>query len=337
MNKVFKGHNCICDAQDLKDFQLENLAYVNEKIEVVDKEKEGVLVSPVIETLQFKEIVGSWACITSADSTCELLVSVGVDGKMSKFFTYGEWGLGKENWYENQDDEDAKMSVDEIILKDGKLANSFQFKVIMKKDAQLSIIALTLNIPNYEYPVDVKGLPSIVWYDVPKLNQNMVPVIGHEMCSATTSAMLLKFKGFDFKDKDAEFEHRYVASLVADPGHRAPTFGNWVYNTATIGAFGLDSYVARTYSWEELKYHLATVGPVGASIKGDTGVYKTGGHLLVVVGYKEVGNNKYVLCNDPNINGRFGRDKYGNDMFVYVEYPLDVFMNFFRGVIYVVE
>ena len=27
MNKVFKGHNCICDAQDLKDFQLENLAY----------------------------------------------------------------------------------------------------------------------------------------------------------------------------------------------------------------------------------------------------------------------------------------------------------------------
>ena len=118
MNKVFKGHNCICDAHDLKDFQLENLTYVNEKIEVVDKTKEGVLVSPIIETLQFKEIVGSWSCITSSDSTCELLVSVGVDGKMSKFFTYGEWGLGKENWYYNQDDEDAKMSVDEIILKD---------------------------------------------------------------------------------------------------------------------------------------------------------------------------------------------------------------------------
>ena len=48
------------------------------------------------------------------------------------------------------------------------------------------------------------------------------------------------------------------------------------------------------YSWDELKYHLATVGPVGASIKGDTGIYKTGGHLIVVVGYKEVGNNKYV-------------------------------------------
>ena len=219
------------------------------------------------------------------------------------------------------------------------ITSDFQFfeRFVMKNEAKLSIIAIMLNIPNYEYPVDVKGLPSIVWYDVPRLNQNMVPVIGHEMCSATTSAMLLKFKGFDFKDKDAEFEHRYVASLVADPGHRAPMYGNWVYNTAAMGAFGLDAYCARTYSWEELKYHLATVGPVGASIKGDTGIYKTGGHLLVVVGYKEVGNNKYVLCNDPNINGRFGKDKYGNDLFVYVEYPLDVFMNFYRGVMYVVE
>lgn len=337
MNKVFRGHNCICDAHDLKDFTLENLAYVDEKIVLVDQSKEGVLLSPIVETLPFKEIVGSWACITTPESTCELMVSVGVNGKMSKFFTYGEWGLGKENIYYNQDDEDVKMSVDEIILKDGKLGTSFQFKVVMKKEAKLSIVAMTLNLPDYEYPVDVKGLPSIVWYDVPRLNQNMVPVIGHEMCSATTSAMLLKFKGFDFKDKDAEFEHRYVASLVADPGHHAPTFGNWVYNTATMGAFGLDSYVARTYSWEELKYHLATVGPVGASIKGDTGIYKTGGHLIVVVGYKEVGNNKYVLCNDPNINARFGKDKYGNDLFVFVEYPLDVFMNFFRGVIYVVE
>ena len=346
MNKVFKEHNYICDACDLKDFTLENLTYCDEKIVVVDKDKEGVLISPVVETLGFKEIVGSWACITSPESTCELLVSVGVDGKMSKFFTYGEWGLGKENVYYNQDDEDVKMSVDEIILKDGKLGTSFQFKVVMKKEAKLSIVCMMLNIPNYEYPVDAKGLPSIVWYDVPRLNQNMVPVIGHEMCSATTSAMLLKFKGFDFSEQAktyehastwGEFEHAYVATLVADPGHHAPTFGNWVYNTAAMGALGLDSYVKRTYSWEELKYHLATVGPVGASIKGDTGIYKTGGHLLVVVGYKEVGNNKYVLCNDPNINGRFGRDKYGNDMFVYVEYPLDVFMNFFRGVIYVVE
>ena len=337
MNKVFKGHNFIADASDLKDFTLENLAYVDEKIVVVDKSKEGVLVSPIIETLPFKEIVGSWACISSVDSTCELQVSVGVDGKMSKFFTYGEWGLGRENVYYDQDDEDVKMRVDEIILKEGKLGTSFQYRFVMKNEAKLSIIAIMLNIPNYEYPVDAKGLPSIVWYDVPRLNQNMVPVIGHEMCSATTSAMLLKFKGFDFKDKDAEFEHRYVASLVADPGHRAPMYGNWVYNTAAMGAFGLDAYCARTYSWEELKYHLATVGPVGASIKGDTGIYKTGGHLLVVVGYKEVGNNKYVLCNDPNINGRFGKDKYGNDLFVYVEYPLDVFMNFYRGVMYVVE
>lgn len=333
----FLNHNYICDAIDLASFELDNLKYENEKIVLIDKTHDGILQSPVINTLDFDQLVASWACVTSPLDTCEVMVRVLVNGKMSKYFTYGNWGLGKENIYYDQDDEFVKMSVDEVLLKDNALANGFQFKVILKNNAILSLVAVTMHIPNYEYAVDASSLPSIVWYDVPKLNQNIVPVIGNEMCSATTSAMLLKFKGFNFSDKDSEFEHRYVASLVADPGHRAPMYGNWVYNTAAIGAFGLDSYVARVYSWDELKYHLAHVGPVGASIKGDTGIYKTGGHLLVVCGYKEVGNNKYVLCNDPNINARFGRDKYGHDLFVYVEYPLEVFLKFFRGVIYVVE
>ena len=56
MNKMFKGHNFIADASDLKDFTLENLAYVDEKIVVVDKSKEGVLVSPIIETLPFSKM-----------------------------------------------------------------------------------------------------------------------------------------------------------------------------------------------------------------------------------------------------------------------------------------
>ena len=160
----------------------------------------------------------------------------------------------------------------------------------------------------------------------------MVPVIGHEMCSATTTAMLLKFKGMSFKDKDSEFEHRYVASLVADEGHKSPTYGNWVYNTAVMGAFGYNGYVARFYSWNELKRHLAKVGPVGASIAGDTGLYKTGGHLIVVRGYREENGKTYVICNDPNINSRF---KEG--LFVYYEFELEVFMNFWRGVAYVIE
>lgn len=328
----FKKHNLINRAVDMKDYEMHNLEYKDNKIKVSDKNEKGYVESPIFYTNKFLKLTGSWCALTNNNSHIELLIRVMYNGKMSKYFSYGSWTLGGENLYYNQDDDFAHMDVDEIIMKDGNLGEGFQYKVILEKDAELSLVCIALKLLNYTYEVDVKCLPSIVDYDVPKLNQNMVPVIGHEMCSATTTAMLLKFKGMSFKDKDPEFEHRYVASLVADEGHKSPTYGNWVYNTAVMGAFGYNGYVARFYSWNELKRHLAKVGPVGASIAGDTGLYKTGGHLIVVRGYREENGKTYVICNDPNINSRF---KEG--LFVYYEFELEVFMNFWRGVAYVIE
>ena len=332
MEVNFKYHNYLQRAKDLKKFDLDNLEYKKGKIVVIDKSKPGVLVSPIVHTRKFPKLTGCWAAITDAKNTIELQIQILYKNEFSKYFTYGEWGLNFENLYYNQDDSFVRMDVDEIIMKDDKLGEGFRFKVILHNDTKLSLINIALKLNNYTYKVEDKFLPTYVDYDIPKLNQTMVPVIGGEMCSATTSTMLLNFKGFSFKDKDSEFEHRYVASLVADNGHHAPTYGNWVFNTAAISAFGLDAYVARQYSWEELKYHLAKVGPVGASIKGDTGLYKTGGHLIIVRGYKIVDGKTYVLCNDPYIDSR-----YGEGLFVYYEFPLDVFMKFHRGVVYIVE
>lgn len=328
----FIYHNFLKRAKDLKKFELDNLVYKNGKIEVLDKSKDGILISPVVNTKKFLKLTASWSAITSKGNTIEVMIQILNNGKFSKYFTYGAWGLYDDNIYYNQDDEFVYMDVDEVIMKDGFLGEGFRYKVILKNDAKLSLINVALKLVNYTFKVEDKCLPSYVDYDVPMLNQYIVPVIGPEMCSATTSTMLLKFKGFDFSKFDSEFEHRYVAGLVADNGHHAPTYGNWVFNTAVISAFGVDSYVARQYSWEELKYHLAKVGPVGASIRGDVGLYKTGGHLIVVRGYKIVDGKTYVLCNDPYIDERFGKG-----LWVYYEFPLDVFMSFHRGVIYVIE
>lgn len=328
----FKYHNYLKRAKELKNFDLDNLKYEKGKIVVIDKTKPGCLVSPIVKTHKFPKLTGCWSAITNAKDTIELMIQIMYKGKMSKYFTYGEWGLYGENLYYNQDDEFVRMDVDEILMKDNLLGEGFRYKVILHNDCKLSLINIALKLNDYTYKVKDECLPSYVDYDIVKLNQVEVPVIGHEMCSATTSTMLLKFKGFDFSDKDSEFEHRYVASLVADNGHHAPTYGNWVFNTAAMSAFGFDAYVARQYSWEELKYHLAKVGPVGASIKGDTGLYKTGGHLIVVRGYKIVDGKTYVLCNDPYIDSR-----YGEGLYVYYEFPLDVFMKFHRGVVYIVE
>lgn len=108
-------------------------------------------------------------------------------------------------------------------------------------------------------------MPKEVVYDVPKLYQGAVPVIGNSICSATSTTMLLKYHGFHFSSFDAEYEHRYIASIVRDYGNNI--YGNWVYNTVTMGGYGLNSYVARMYSVDELIYHLAHVGPVALSVK----------------------------------------------------------------------
>ena len=331
MDINFKKHNFICTTKELKKFDLENVKVEKGYFVNKDKNQVGRIISPIINTKEFPKCTMSWSAITNKEDTVEVFIQIRVNDEWSDFFTYGLWGLGKDNYYYNQECNCAKIDVDEVIAKNG-LGNAFRFKIELHNNTKLDLVCVSLKLNNYKTKEDDKLLPSVVCYDVPKLNQNMVPVIGHEMCSATTSAMLLKYMGFDFKKYDSEFEHRYVASLVADPGHNAPTYGNWVYNTAAISAFGVRSYVARTYSWEELKYHLAKVGPVGLSIKGDTGLYKTGGHLIVVKGYKEIDGKTYVTCNDPNINSRFGEG-----LFVEYDYPLDVFMNFSRGVIYVVE
>lgn len=332
----FLKHNLICYSETLKDFELNNLKYENGKIKLINKNEKGYLVSPIYETKKFLKLTGSFSALTPNKSTIELMIKVFSEGKESKYFSYGKWALKGDNLYYNQDDGFSYMNVDEIVMKDGYKGDKVQFKAILENDCELSLICLSFKLENYQYDIsneiDLNTLPISIEYNVPKLNQNMVPEIGWEMCSATTTTMLLKYKGLDFSKEDSEFEHRYVASLVADRGHNSPTFGNWVFNTQVIGAFGFNAYVARYYSWEELKYHLAKVGPVGASIAGDTGLYKTGGHLICVRGYKEENGKTYVLCNDPNINERFGKG-----LFVDYAFPLETFMSFWRGVVYAVE
>ncbi|HQA19330.1 MAG TPA: C39 family peptidase, partial [Bacilli bacterium] len=247
----------------------------------------------------------------------------------SDYLSYQPWGLGLQNKGKDQTSSNnvAKLDDDIIVINNGK-ASAFQFKVVLRRNnltspsPKVSLVCVTLEIPNYEYPIEA-DLPDFIDYDVPKLNQNIVPQIGNSICSPTSITMLLKYKGHSFIQYD-EFEHRYIANLAKDYGNNI--FGNWVYNTVTASAFGHDAYVKRMYSFEELMYHLQTVGPVAASVKGNMqGLYTTNGHLLVVRGYRITPTITTVIVNDPNLKD------------VYFEYNLDVFLNVWRNIVYVIE
>ena len=309
-----------------------NVHVENNKLVLDDEAKEGYYETNEITVDAFTDCVGSYASTSSKDATCELLVKVYSNNKWSKYLSYGVWGKELKNAMGATSDTYVKQVEDEIIMIGSNVATKFQMKLVLRRNStatespKVSLLSLAIHYSNYSYPVDISTIPSEVKYDVPCLYQHDVPVIGNSICSATSSTMLLKWKGHDFKGC-AQYEHEYIANVVKDYGN--DIFGNWVYNTIGMSSFGEISYVKRFYSYQELLKHLATVGPVSASIKGTTitnkKTYTTAGHLIVVTGYKIDGQNITMYINDPNVPG------------VEVTMTLDNFLNVYRMVSYIIE
>lgn len=326
-----KMHQVIHRAADLDPNRFDDVRIKDDKLVLAGGSSTGFYLSGVIETMDFNELVVSWAAVSSKYTTVEVMVQVRVEGEWSDFVTYHPWGFGLENKCHNQKNDLIELSTDEVKVLNKKYADAIIYKIILRgastQSPELSLISFALNNPNYIYNVDLTGIPSETIYDVPKLYQGAVPQIGNSICSPTTSTMLLKYKGEDFSQFD-EYEHRYIALKFKDYGNNI--FGNWVYNTVGISSYGYNAYVARMYSIEELVKHLTTGGPVGLSVKGQMTSnekdYYTAGHLIVCVGYRyDENGNLFLVCNDPNVP---------NVLCEYTEY---VMKNTWRNIAYIVE
>ncbi len=335
--KVEIKHHLVLD--EVKTYNLafmSNCHIEEDKLVLDDEALNGTYFSNIFEVQPMKSVVASWGALSSETATVEIEVRIRVNGKWSRYFSYGAWGLGLQNkpMTTNTNDGIAKISTDEIIVQGGKTAEAIQYRVTLRRDniysesAKLSFVALAIEYDDYEYKVNVSSLPERVEYIVPKLNQNVVPVIGNSICSPTSSTMLLKYKGHSFIEYD-EYENRYIANLAKDYGNEI--FGNWVYCTVIMTAYGEKAYVMRMYSIDELKMHLAKVGPVALSVKGKMDAYNTdnsyttNGHLLVCQGYYEKNGQTIFICNDPNVKE------------VYVEYLEETIERVWRMVSYIIE
>ena len=96
-----------------------------------------------------------------------------------------------------------------------------------------------------------------------------------------------------------------------------------------MGAFGFNAYVARFYSVAELCHHIATVGPVACSMKGqmtsDKKDYYTAGHLITIIGYEYKDGVLTLISNDPNVSE------------VECRYSESVFTATWRNISYIIE
>jgi Peptidase_C39 like family len=132
---------------------------------------------------------------------------------------------------------------------------------------------------------------------------------GEAWCSPTSTAMVMAFWGAG----PTPVEMAWVSPDYADPwvDHAARfTFdreyqgtGNWSFNTAYAGHYGLDAFVTRLRSLQEAELFVHAGIPLVTSISVEPGALDgfqlprgTSGHLVVIVGFTPEGN---VIVNDP--------------------------------------
>lgn len=294
----------------------------------------GTYASPMMKTTSFSRLIASWNAITPKDTTVEIQVRVEVNGKWSSFFTYGKWGLSQSNASVFQEDELTSFSVDTLTVK-GQKAQRVQVLAHLERaphaqSPMLKLIGLTLDTEQMVFHNNVHL--EEIRLAVPPKSQQLIPKIGHRICSPTSVAMVLNYKGNPITPEE-------VAQLVKD--HGADLYGNWSYNVAVAGALGHEAYVAYM-SLEDVKSLLKSGHPIVASVtvkeeseldhlpkKADgTSITYPDGHLLVITGLGKHDGRHVVYVNDPAASSDEQVARY---------YDLQQFMNVWKRVGYVIK
>lgn len=114
-----------------------------------------------------------------------------------------------------------------------------------------------------------------------------------QICSPTSVSMVMHHFGVDRPTVEN-------ALAIYDPEYRL--FGNWNRAVQYAGSLGLDAWIARYRTWDQVKREIARGQPVIASIRFERGTFpsavfdSTNGHLLVIRGFTPEGD---VIVNDP--------------------------------------
>ena len=160
------------------------------------------------------------------------------------------------------------------------------------RQVELAVPAYAQNIHSGEYPEYGGG--------------------GEVWCSPTSTAMVMRYFGSQHSPSAAD-----LAGIVAPNGdpqvdHAAMNVwdytyegaGNWPFNAAYAATYGLDAFVTRLRSLQEVERFVEAGIPVVTSQSWDLeempeAGYDTNGHLLVIIGFTDEGD---PIINDPASN-----------------------------------
>ncbi len=298
------------------------------------------------------ELIASWDVETPGRTWVEVLVR-GVDdaGLRSGWYVLGRWcardpadsGAIHRTSVDDQGTDLATVWTDTFHALSGHSLRSFQLQVNLLRPTGSSATPLVRMVgavasalpDDATVPVSPVGRARGRVLPVPTLSQEVhdghYPQWdngGEAWCSATSSAMVLRYWGVGPQPADLAWVRPHVDAEVDFAARNVFDYtydgaGNWPFNTAYAARYGLEAFVTRLRSFTELE-ELVRVGiPVVISVsfeKGDLdgAGYGTNGHLMVVVGFTHRGDvvvndpASHLLADDQQVRTTYRRDQLEN-------------------------
>lgn len=280
----------------------------------------GIYTSETILTSPFQYLILSWNADTPKGTSIKIEGQAMVGSKWSSWLSWGTWSSSSERYsVSNSSDKYAYVDIDTFTIKKEGTANAFRYRITLITDTPAATPSVTQvaaalynSLPGqsigkvYNDGITQDQLDNLdSTLDVPQYSQMIRdPQFAWSICSATSIAMLLKYRGINIVPEQSAMG---VYDSVYDG------YGNWPFNTAYAGSYGYSTYVDYMTGVDDLKREIINGNPAAASVayKNDESVSapypvvhgapieSTGGHLIVICGFtKGADGNDYVVVND---------------------------------------
>lgn len=272
-----------------------------------------------------RTIIPSWNVSSAPNGTW---IRVEVRGKTAtetgSWDTIAHWAYGTGGTHRQsgtaQGDDFSKVDVDTVMTNGSARYRSWQLRVTLlrpygaKTTPKLaSIGAVAAGYATRSQSVSTTTMSKDTTLAVPQSSQmihngqyKQYGGGGASWCSPTSVSMVLRY--FKTGPKPADYAwSKYADSFVVHAArytydYRYDAAGNWPFNTAYAGRFGLDAFVTRLDNLRDAEAFIKKGIPVVASVRYAKGaltgsaVGSSNGHLLVITGFRKNGR---VIVNDP--------------------------------------
>lgn len=267
------------------------------------------------------QLVPSWTARTPPGSWIEVALRARTaEGSLTKWYVMGRWSEHGDprTSVPGQGDEDGDVAVDTFVARRPVVAYQVRIVAYGRGARAAAIGVMASALPQRPVEPSAPGPPEPVELAVPRHSQHAHA--GHHprwdggganWCSPASVAMVLAYWGrgpgpdelawVGADDPAPGVDHAAMGAY--DDSYQGT--GNWAFNVAYAGRYGLAGFVTRLRSAGELEEFVLAGIPVIASMSFRShelpgSCYSTNGHLMVVTGFTAGGD---IVANDPAAPG----------------------------------